>query len=181
MMEYINLIIVIIAAVTLVVTSLTLFFTLFILRQRQLRVLRSLYQHLDFIKSESISQRNVIRNKKKAIPSWTTMNIDLTFYLSNIHYRVRKEWGCNYIPTKELKDGVLRAAKELNDINNFFSLMRSAIAQGTPEANEVAKSHRSGLAKESGYYEALDKHVEKAQKELRKILRKKKVCTRSWY
>jgi len=172
---------VIVGVITLIVASLTLFLTWFIDRQKQLRTLRSLYQYLDFIKTESISQRNAIRNVNGPIPSWTTMNIDLTFYISNIHYRVRKEWGCNYIPTKELKDGVLRVAKELNDINNFFSLMRSAIAQGTRTGNGVASRYRAELAKRGGYYEALDQHVEKVQRELRSILVKKKVCVRSWY
>src|SRR3989344_4768112 len=166
---------VIVGLITLIVASLTLFLTWFIDRQRQLRTLRSLYQHIDFIKTESISQRNAIRNTNRPIPSWTTMNIDLTFYLSNIYYRVWKEWRCNYISTKELKDGVLRVAKELNDINNFFSLMRSAIAQGTRAGNGVAFRYRAELASMPGYYEALDRHVEKVQRELRKILVNKKV------
>ena len=71
---------VIVGVITLIVASLTLFLTWFIDRQKQLRTLRSLYQYLDFIKTESISQRNAIRNVNGPIPSWTTMNIDLTFY-----------------------------------------------------------------------------------------------------
>lgn len=168
---------------TFIIVAITLFFTSLIwysARKTQLNLLRSLYQHLDTIKRDAPAQyRFLIREKK--IPSWTITNLDLNYYLSHINHQIKKEGlSFEFICTRDLKQQIINVVNKLNNINNLYSLMYLAIAQGTDSAQAMVTVHKKELI-EVPYYKGLDDFINSAQKELNKILKKKKFCNKTYY
>lgn len=168
---------------TLIVVTITLFITLMIWyheRKIQLNLLRSLYQHLDTIKRDAPAQYNFLISQNK-IPSWTITNLDLNYYLSHINHKLKKEgFSFEFVCTRELKQQIINIVNKLNNINNLYSLMYTSISQGTRSALAVVESHKHELSLVP-YYKDLDDFINKSQKELRNILKKRNYSNRSYY
>lgn len=140
-------------------------------RKIQLNLLRSLYQHIESIRVEAPKQYDFLINTNK-IPSWTTTNLDINYYLSHIMHKLKKEgFTLEEICTRELKEQIIKIVNRINTINNLYSLMYAGVSQGTKAANEMVENHKIELS-EKTYYVDLEKDIYKAQCELRKVLKK---------
>jgi len=157
---------------TLFVATTTLVYIWFKDRREELAVLRSLYQHLEYIKNAAKGQENQLKNGGE-IPSWTLISIDLNFYLPRINYKIKKQGWLEFlnIYTRDLKDMIINTADNLNKINNLFGIMYAAIV--TREGNErerILNAHKAEIL-DKPYYEELYKFVDDAHEELEKILK----------
>lgn len=137
-------------------------------RREEIAVLRSLYQHLNYLKIVGQAQRRYMDEYQKS-PSWTLIPLDLNFYLPRINYKIKKEGVFSFkrIYTRDLKDITIEVADSVVKINNLFNLMYTADALLHEE-----KSISYGVELLEGeYHRDLARAVDESLPELRKILK----------
>ncbi len=167
---------------TLFVATTTLIYIRYADRRKELAVLRSLFQHLEYIKSAAKGQHEQMK-KGGPIPSWTLISVDLNFYLPMVNYNIKTQGWLKFqiIYTRYLKNSIIKIADNVNKINNLFSLMyASTISNQSNNRNKILDKHRQEIL-DTPYYEELYGFVDDAHQELKKILKPFKQNSFCWY
>ena len=128
-------------------------------RIKDLSRLKALNQHLNFIKESARGHESQLKNGKKPLPSWPVANFDLNYYLTNIKYKIRKEYFiCCRKSTKDLKEDLIFIHEKISNINYLWDLI-------------VKKEKDKTDLVSSTYYSDLLKRIEQAQREIKDIVR----------
>jgi hypothetical protein len=175
--NWLSLLILIIALLTLVIT----FFMWRKSRKEELSRLRSLLQQIEYIKRVSKDQFDYLKNGN--IPSWTISNIDLNFYLTHIQHIIEREGFLEFqnIPSSKLKEYLMDIHGKINNINNMFTLIYHAHVTNTKQSNKRLEEYKKELTRENHYYTTLDKMIEKAAREIKKIIKRIRIHNKRWY
>lgn len=150
----INTFINIIAATAATIGAILSFFIWKSERNKELSRLRSLYQHVSFIKESAKGHEKQLKNSYE-IPSWRVPNMDLNFYLSNINYKVRKSWCVCRISSQNLKHSLITLHERVSTINFLW---------------EQLINEKKNDLKENTYYADLYQDIYNTQKEIEKII-----------
>lgn len=171
-----------VAFLTFLVATITFIYVRLADRRNELAVLRSLFQHLGYIKDAAKGQHNQLK-KGGQIPSWTLISVDLNFYLPRINYKIKTQgWLKNRkIYTRDLKNSIIKIADNVIKINNLFRLMYDSIVSNkSKNENEILERHKQEILN-APYYEELYNFVDDAHRELKKILKPFKRNSLYWY
>ncbi|NQE05352.1 hypothetical protein C5S32_05735 [ANME-1 cluster archaeon GoMg1] len=180
--QFIGVLTLFVALFTLFVATITFVHVRFADWRNELAVLRSLFQHLEYIKNAAKGQHEQMK-KGGPIPSWTLISVDLDFYLPRVNYKIRTQGWLKFrkIYTRDLKNSIIKIADNVNKINNQFRLMYDSIVSNkSKNENEILVIHKKELLNKP-YYEELYNFVDDAHRELRKILKPFKRNSLYWY
>lgn len=167
--DIISLCVLFVGILTIIITGATLIYIFTQNRRNELAVLRSLLQHLEYIKSTALSQREQLRGQGQnwRPPSWTLIDADLNFYLPHINYVIRTEKGAKPIYTRELKQNLIKIADSVNKINNLIGLIYQSEINGRFEQRQ---SYRNELLN-TPYYPELSEYVDNANYYIKRIIK----------
>ena len=101
--------------IILAITFLTLILTFLIWRserKKELSRLRALFDHLIFIKKSAQGHENILKDKSPKIPSWPVANMDLNFYLTQLNYKIRREFSPCFEKTRRLKKELIGISRK---------------------------------------------------------------------
>lgn len=144
-----------IAAVASTIAAIFGFVMWRIVRNQELSRLKALHQHLEFTEGSAKSHDDYLKNEKKPFPSWNLINIDLNHYLSHINYKMRRENGICYEPTKNLKSRLIAIYERAETIN----FLRKLEIEGKKTDLRL-----------STYYQDLIKDIDSCKTEIERIV-----------
>ncbi len=146
----------------LAVAFLTLILTFLIWRSerdKELSRLKSLFDHLIFIRDSAKGHEKHLKYGGLPLPSWPVANMDLNFYLTQLNYTMRKEWSlCCHESTRRLKKGLIRIFEKINNINYLWKL-------------KIEKPKVKSDLETNTYYSDLYGFIENALYEIKRIIK----------